>query len=377
MRILISGAGVGGLALAAFLKDEPGIECVLIDKAKDFQHGGFSIGLWSNGRAMLQKLGKGDEFDAAAMPIKKLSISRGDGTMLASYLLTDFFDEFGQAIVHVPRASLHEWVYEAAGRPNVRMQTTIKNLIQKDNGVEVTFSNDSKELFDLVVGADGVHSSVRELTMNTVEHCENWRVWWFWSLAQNEEPHTAKEFVEPGTFAALYNENGKTLVTLFAKMDHTKWDDEAGRIDRLKKIFTATMKSMPHVFEGLVDKDVMPSDVMTVTLPYWTSDRVALLGDAAHAMSPFVGLGASLALEDAYVLAGELVQLPHDIETALIHYENKRMPRVRRAQELTSRMSLLDTVNSGSLRRLINSVVPFIPRKLAMRDYMSFMAEKL
>ena len=376
MKVLISGAGIAGLALAGFLKDT-GIEITIVEKSPELPTSGFSIGLWSNGRAMLKKLGISERLDEVGVPLKRLIVRDGKGRIMRDYRLSDFDVEFGSALLDVSRAKLLEWIYEAAGRPQVKYNCTIQRIQEFAHSVHVGLSDGSEGSYDLVVGADGVRSKVRTLTFGVPESYTDWRAWWIWIDASLGEAQTITEYVEPGSFVVMFNEGTRTLAVLMARSNHVLWDDEAGRVERLKEIFKRESYIVPHIFEGKVAKDIMPSDLMEIHMKRWHTERVVLVGDAAHAFVPLAGLGGSMALEDTWILAEELLKHKRDIPLALDLYEAKRKPRVARARRLTAKMRAWGFVRSPFLRWVANIVVSRLPDKLIIRDYVALMREEL
>ena len=159
LKVLIVGAGLGGLALAGFL-DQCDVEYSIIEKCPEWNHEGYALGLWNNGRHMLRKLGLADRLDKTEICFQTILICDGKGNRLRSYNLSHFYAEFGMAYSHIRRADLHQWLLERVGR-SVRMGTSLTSLQETEDGVSVQLSDGTEERFDLLVGADGVHSTVR------------------------------------------------------------------------------------------------------------------------------------------------------------------------------------------------------------------------
>jgi 2-polyprenyl-6-methoxyphenol hydroxylase-like FAD-dependent oxidoreductase len=377
MKILITGAGIGGLALASFLRDSD-FEINIIEKQKNWQHQGYSFGLWSNGRHMLQKLGLSDRFDKQCVPMRNLYICDGKGRRLRSYRLDSFYRDFGLGYAHVQRADVHDWLLQiAGGQEKIKMNCYITSLQQHKNKVHVKLNDNTEENFDLVVGADGVHSHVRDLCFKShIEKYENWRVWWAWVDRKYATQFAVTEYVEPGEHVVIFDEGDKALAVMFAHADHNSWDNEEGRIDRLKQIFKNAAPDIAKALHGQQPENVVPTDLATVTLAKWHEERIVLLGDAAHGFEPFAGLGASMALEDAYVLASRLLQ-EKEISVALAIYENIRKQRVEQARVITKKMKLWALVDSPMLRSFINSITKYIPSSLFERDFRALMSKEI
>jgi 2-polyprenyl-6-methoxyphenol hydroxylase-like FAD-dependent oxidoreductase len=380
MKILIVGAGLSGLALAGFL-ERCGVDVVIIEKRSNWEHEGYSLGLWNNGRAILEKLGLGEIFDEREIPFQNFEVCDGDGRLLHKYNLSKFYEEFGMAYSHVRRADLHAWLLGNV-KSNVRMGISIESICELEDRVDVVFSDQKKEVFDLVVGADGVHSRVRDICFQKqVESYINWRVWYVWVSRSFSKPRTVSEYVSPGELVTVFDEGDKALVVLTAHMSHSIWDAPEKRIGRLKEIFKQEVFLVPAIFNGVKPENILPTDLVEISLKNWHTKRIVLIGDAAHGFEPFAGLGGSMALEDAYILAGELAKLSQsnrqNIAGALKSYEHIRRKRVARARKLTTRMQFWAIVQSSFVRKIINLVVPFIPQSFVTRGYFSFMRNEI
>ena len=379
MKILIVGAGIGGLSLAAFLEDS-NIEYDIVEKAADWTHRGYLIGLWHNGRHMLKKLGLADRFDALGTPIHTYSIRNGAGKVLRNYDLSSFYVNYGTGVTFIYRADLHDILLSKVQKSRIQMTTTVQYVRQSDHTVHVAFSGGRSAEYDLVVGADGVHSSIREMAL--APHAEvyrNWRLWCAWIDNAFDNKATVTEYVEPGEYAFTFSARGKTLLWLSAPRDHSMWDTPQGRVQRLLEIFKAESKLIPGALEKLRDEDILPTDLIEVNVHRWIKGRIVLLGDAAHTYGPYAGVGASMAMEDAYVLAGELMQISdqYTLKQALAMYEKKRKRRVHIAHRLNHKLRTWTLIKSKPLRWLVNLLVPYGPEWYFVSDYAKLMREEI
>lgn len=378
MKVLIVGGGIGGLTLAAFL-EYSSVEYEIVEKCPDWKHQGFVIGLWDNGRDILKKLGLADKLDAEGVRMHAYSIQNGKGKLIRKYDLRSFYVHYGTAMTSIERGDLHDWLLSIIDQKKIRMGTSIKAIAQRAERVQVTLSDDSIHIFDAVIGADGVHSVVRNLVFkDAIERYENWRVWYTRIDDKFNVPGTLTEYIEPSEFALVSKANGKTHASFIAPANHAVWDTADGRAKRLKEVFRDQSVLIPAVAVHR-DDDLQPSDLMEIEMKQWTKGHVALLGDAAHGFGPHAGLGASMAMEDAYVLAGELMRVSdsYTIENALQAYQHKRMPRVRIARELSHRIRLYTLIKSKWLRRMMDVIVRFIPESYLVRDYNKLLKEEI
>ena len=370
MKILIVGGGIAGLTLGAFLENSD-IEFDIIEKCTDWNQQGFLISMWDSGRDILKKIGLDDRVDTTGSPAHVYSIRDGVGRIVRNIDFTSFYAKYGSAITILSRSDLHAWLREKISQNRIRMGTTVAAIQQKNGKVLVTFTNGKEDAYDIVVGADGVHSAIRRLIFpNDVESYENWRVWYAWIDHAFAVPAAVAEYVAPSEFIIVCSAGNKTTAWFFAPSDHTHIDKPTGRIDRLKKLIKDETALVPQAIDLLRDEDLVPSDIAYVKMKYWVHDRVVLIGDAAHCMGPHAGIGSTMAMEDGYVLAGELMKVSasYPIAMALENYEKKRRVRITLAQNLSNTLKWGTFIRSTYVRRVANHVIPLIPQRFLTRD---------
>lgn len=375
MRLLISGAGVAGLALAGFLHEQ-GIEPALVEKATEWERVGYGIALWGNGIRILQALGLEERFYAEGERIERWTLRDAQGEILRSVKLD--LDEL-PPLTAIHRAGLHAVLREKVPSPWIRMDTTIESLSQHADDVSVVLSDGSREEYDLVVGADGIHSRVRELTFDdwALEDMEA-AVWSFWVPEGVETPSFAGAgcaeagFSEAG-FTEAWGRNGKAFLVAPVSGRHmgsvaVPLDESYHREEDLaflRSVVHADEWLLPEVLETMDDlDDVFHDRLYQVEAAHWQRQRAVLIGDAAHALHPIVGMGASLALEDAYVLADELSRAGADgVGDALRSYVGRRRGRVarfRRDAALTQTFTFVQSPLLRSIRDVVVRHTPFL-----------------
>lgn len=337
MRLLIVGAGIGGLTLASFLKEHEGFEIDTVEKAADWTHLGFTIGIWDVGRRILSKLDLDDEFDAAGKRFKNYYLSSAQGKKLKLYHFEDFYIKYESAYSHINRAKLHNLLLERSA-VNIQMGTAIHAMEQSIDGVNVTFSDGSQKNYDLVIGADGVNSEIRKRIFNVEAKFTGNRVWYSWIPEKYKEANTVTEYVGGAMICNIFDDPYSPCMVLTAPEKPGTFDDPETRIQRLKNTFSH-FPLVLSILNELKAEDLTPTDIRFVNMKKWINGRVVLIGDAAHAMEPFGGIGASMAMEDAYVLAQELISVysEKNIDKALQRYQKRRVSRVTLARSCTKR----------------------------------------
>lgn len=206
----------------------------------------------------------------------------------------------------IHRADLHRVLLENVPQEWIRMGTTLDRIQPGTEGIQVDLSDGSREEYDLVVGADGVRSQFRYLAFDNW-HLENTgtATWSFWIPEQiTLPPGFTEAWMEKGKAFLVAPLSGKHMGAIAVPIDADY--DQQGHWIWLQNQVQSHEWLLPEVLEALDDPDAIYHDQnYRVEAAQWHRNRLVLIGDAAHAMHPTVGMGASLALEDAFVLAEE------------------------------------------------------------------------
>jgi 2-polyprenyl-6-methoxyphenol hydroxylase-like FAD-dependent oxidoreductase len=233
-------------------------------------------------------------------------------------------------------------------------------------------SDGTTRRYDLIVGADGVHSHVRDLVFgNSLQTFTGWRAWYIWIDKRFRTPAGMTEYLAPGRCLGIFDDGDRALAIFFAACPPDTPDDPTARIALLKNLFQNELRSLPGALDTTRDDEVMSTDLASVRLKRWVKGRVVLLGDAAHAFEPHTGLGASMAMEDAHVLAKEIsgVSRDYSVDQALGNYEKKRQERVVVALHLNRKIRTLAFLRPKPMRALANLLIPCVPERLFTKSY--------
>ncbi|MGE0432008.1 MAG: FAD-dependent monooxygenase [Planctomycetota bacterium] len=341
MRVLIVGAGIGGLTLARALQRR-GIQPDIIDHAHELAPVGAGIALGLNAMLVYRGLGLRDAILDRGMQIRHASIRTATGKLLTQTdpsSLTATLDPSMLSFVTIHRGELHTALIDGVGGiERIRLNTTVDRLDDEDRRVNVTFSDGRREHYDVVVGADGIHSKVRDLLLGpTVLQYSGYTCWRV--IAPITPEHGTVESWGRGQRIGVVPVRGDRayafLVANAPPRQPAPWSDiESFR--HYWRDFTGDPGALVHSITDLGmlihhDLDELP------WLPAWYRGRVVLLGDAAHAMTPNMGQGAAMSIEDAWVLAEELAAKgAAEVPAALRSYSDRRRDRVKWVQD-TSR----------------------------------------
>lgn len=333
-RVLIVGGGIAGLTLAAALTRR-GIHADIVEQSVEWSAGGAGLSIQPNGVRVLRELGMDEPVTQSAALIERWLFADQAGELLFDIDLRELWGEVGP-FLGITRAALQAALVSAVRSP-VRMGTSITELRQSPESVSVRFTDGSMDEFDLVVGADGIHSTVRQLLFGAVVPVSTGQVSWR-SVAPYALPGapSVQFWLGDKCFFGLCTVGSGSTYGFGYANSVPGYDPVDGRLARLRERFAEFGTSVQD-YLALVASDgsIHCSTIATVEHQTWYDGRVVLIGDAAHASSPMMGQGGSMAMEDAAVLA-ELLAAESEVEAALSGFVTRRAPRVRWVQENSS-----------------------------------------
>jgi 2-polyprenyl-6-methoxyphenol hydroxylase-like FAD-dependent oxidoreductase len=344
-RVLISGASIAGPALAYWL-NRYGYETTIIERAPELRTGGQNVDVRGAGREVSRRMGIEDDIRAATTGEVGTRFIGRNGVTKAEFPAGTSDSGGATAELEILRGDLAQLlVARTAGDADYRFGDRITGLDDSpENGVTVSFEHGSDENFDLVIAADGIGSSTRRLVFGdeptirslgletsyaTIPRTAADDDWWRWYNAPGGRSITLRPDAHGTIRAAL------SFVT---DRHRERAGSERRSIDeqrvRLREKFGDAGWEAQRVLEGIdAADDLYFESIGQVHAPRWTSGRFALVGDAAYCASPVSGMGTSLSITGAYVLAGELAAHVHHRD-AFGAYERIMRPYVDQAQSL-------------------------------------------
>jgi 2-polyprenyl-6-methoxyphenol hydroxylase-like FAD-dependent oxidoreductase len=374
--VLISGASIAGPALAYWLR-RYGFNPTVVEVAPAPRSGGQAIDLRGAARTVADRMGILDEVRRAHVGTRGMAYVDAAGKRLAS-MPADLLGDSGGAIaeIEIMRGDLVSILHKAT-RDDVEyvFGDTITDLAQGDDDVKVTFERAQPRRFDLVVGADGLHSGVRRLAFGPesrfVRHLGAYVAVFSvashldldgWELLYNVPGKTA------GIYPVRHGTEARALFFFAAPpLDYDRHDlDQQKRL--LAEAFAGVGWEVPRLLAAMWEApDFYFDSVSQVHMDRWSDGRVALVGDAAFGPSPMAGVGTSLALVGAYVLAGELATAAAaDPGAAFAGYDAQLRDYVTRGQRLAkgNAVGLLPRSRWQMwLRNQFIRMLPFMPWK--------------
>jgi FAD-dependent urate hydroxylase len=343
LRILVVGAGVSGISVArGLLRD--GHDVTVFDQRSNVQAGGGAVTTWSNGETVLRQLGV--DMSAAGQLLSGVRVMTSTGRPLATLDVTAMVDRLGAPVRMVPRRDLLERLLEGFPTDRIRCNARAVGVVTRPNGVRVEFEDGSSAEGDVLIGADGLHSVVRDVVGGQDAEPTGWCSWQgLVTLPDFANDHVAMIIIGEHGNTGLWPAGGSDLQWWF----DLPWSYDFVRpqrpIEVIRSNFTGWSDSVDRVLATLTDDDLASSPFphFRHPIPRPGKGAVTLLGDAAHTMPPTLAQGTNQALLDTMVLCKALSDLRKrrnggsgDVSRALRWYENTRRRKVRAVSRVAS-----------------------------------------
>jgi 2-polyprenyl-6-methoxyphenol hydroxylase-like FAD-dependent oxidoreductase len=343
---IIVGAGVGGLSTALALR-QIGSDVTLCERrdGPDRLQAGTGLTIWSNAFKALRRLDVAADVEAIGTPMRAFENRTRGGALMASWPIAEISSRVGAPTVNITRANLHRVLGAAVGEGAIRYGAAATQFVEADGSVTVKLADGGQQSADILIGADGIGSTVRhELSLDAIPRYGGYVAWR--GLVRFEHPRvphgTFQQFWGPGMRFAYYYATEQDLYWIAVANAPEGGRDPAGRVrESLVERFRDWAEPIPSMIDATDEDAILRTDIADLDpLPVWGRGRVTLLGDAAHAMSFNVGQGACTAIEDAVVLAGRLGQ-SDEVPGALRAYEAERMQRTHPQQKRARRVGAM------------------------------------
>lgn len=337
--VLIVGAGIAGLSLAAALRQQ-GIQARLFEAKTGFEPEGTGLHLPGNAVRAARRLGLETVVDRRAYRIAQITYTDEAGRQLTTLDLARARGILKKwpPFVALPRPVFHEALVDLVGVENIRFGSSPVSVSQDDRGVFLELGDGTVEQADLLVGADGVNSAVRSLVFPSRPGARpmGYRCW-RWMAPRPAGVTDPKYMIGDGK-AVMVMPVDDRLAYIYA-MDCAETGEPVASLNDLFAEFgEPATAALAHAVKGRV----IAGTLEEVRLEKWSDRRMMVIGDAAHATAPTLAQGAAMAMEDAIVLAEILGSYQGAVTDALRAYEQRRRPRVDYVQrESAKRLRLL------------------------------------
>lgn len=338
LRIAVVGAGIGGLTAAVALQSQ-GFEVEIYDQVRELSEIGAGVSLGGNGMRVLDALGLGSAARSVSANLQRITFHHWkSGDIAYEHPMGDWYDEqFGGPFLGIHRADFHRLLLDAVeGSPNWGRRCVA--IDESASSVTLSFADGSSATADVVVGADGLRSVVRDHVIGHPSGAVYSGMSCYRGLVPVDQVPGGSRFgltffLGPNRHLVVYPVRGGELINFVAYVPDPSWSVESWS-------FQSSPAEAAGAFEGWTPTvTTMLSHAADVgrwalydrePLRRWSTARVTLLGDAAHPMLPHAGQGSNQALEDAAALAFALSASPP--ASALQRYEQLRKARTRKIQ---------------------------------------------
>lgn len=369
MRVLISGAGPAGLTAAYWLR-RYGYTPTIVERAPALLVGGYKIDVRGAALQVLRHMGVHDAVAAAHTDMQGAVLVDKQGNVINRMTGDDFGHRVGGDI-EIVRGTLCQILRDNLGDVEVLFGDSVEGITQTANSAQVQFARNGVRDFDCVIGADGLHSSVRRIAFG--EEARFLRDLGLY-LCVYSVPNYLKldrmemQYSELGRIAAIWSsrgdENAKACFGFAAPSLRIDLRDRAQQQQALRTVYEGIGWEVPRLLELMpTASDWYFDTAAQIDMPRWSQGQVVLVGDAAYCASPMSGQGTSIALIGAHVLAGELAAASGARPSAFAEYENAMRPFVAANQALGLKSAKLmrsgeDKSVAGWLTRQLMRLVP-------------------
>lgn len=350
MRILISGAGIAGPTLAYWLAHY-GLDPTIVEVSPRLRTGGYIIDFWGAGFDIAERMGLLPEIIRKGYRVREVRVVNRSGKRVAGFPVEAFSRITQGRFISLPRGELASSIYgKIEGKIETILDDSVSRIDQSEGGVRIAFERTGVRDFDLVVGADGLHSRVRELVFGPQSQFEQYLGYKVAAFeVEGYRPRDELAYVmytQVGQQVARFSMRGDRTMFLFvfAEEDPGGPGDIHSQKNLLRKRFGNSGWEFPQILEALDGvNDLYFDRVSQIRMNpqegLWTRGRATLIGDAASCVSLVAGQGSSLAIVAAYILAGELHRAKGDHTLALARYQQLFGPFVLNKQKAALRFA--------------------------------------
>lgn len=328
LEVLIIGAGIAGLTLARLLSTQHKVQ--VVEKAGALHRSGTGIMLGINAMQVFKQMGQGlaAQVRTQGKELQGFTIANNRGRDLSTLDFSDRIraQELGLYAIH--RTRLHELLFDGLAA-SIKFSTQVYKMYEDKNAVHVDFSDGSNRYYDLVIGADGIHSWTRGLLAPLARLRYSGYTAWRYMIDSSPEDRAVEMWGAGRRLGVVPLSEGKTYAFLVANAPANTESLSSLTPSRLAQEFSEFGDIAPQLLSRLADAPVrVHDDIYDLPTPVLGSRRILLVGDAAHATTPNMGQGAGLAIEDAWVLS-QIIDEAGSFDDIHEIYKQRRYQRVQ------------------------------------------------
>lgn len=368
-RAVVVGGGIGGLCTAIALR-QIGLEVTVYEQAPDFGEAGAGLSLWANALRALRKLGLAEAVIAAGVKVQEGALLTRSGKALTYTRTGEFETLFGEPTIVIHRARLHQILLNALPAEWIRLGETCAGFRQDETGVTVRFASGRLDRADLLVGADGIHSVVRQKLFPDVKPRYSGYTAWRGVVTTADAlalGRTSESWGPGARFGVVPVSRGEVYWYATANVPAGQRLTAKENKHSLHRRFRGWHDPVEKLIETTPAESILHNDVYDIEpMSQWSRGRVVLVGDAAHPTTPNLGQGACQAIESSLALASSLVQEP-DLDAAFRRYEIGRMERTAWITNQSWQIGRIGQLENKLVCALRNFAIRLVPDSLTKK----------
>ncbi|MFC9968934.1 FAD-dependent monooxygenase [Nocardia ignorata] len=393
LHVLVAGGGIAGNTVALQLLRE-GIRTTVVERAADPRPGGQAVDLRGPSKEAVERMGLMEGIREYQLDERGMAYVDGNGRVYARMAMEDFDGKGAVADIEITRGDLNQVLLDAVtaadnGHLDYRYSDWIERVEQDDTGVDVTFASGETGRFDLVIGADGVHSATRRLVFGPedrfVTNLGAYGAFFTMPTPADAEPGWFAMRLLPGAMVGIRPDGdpatAKAIIMVRTGIDPALRRDPEAQRSLLREALRDTGWRAPEILAAMeTTPDFYFDDLARVDVPELAVGRVTLVGDAGYCGSPLTGMGTAMAIVGGYTLAAEIAATPHDLPAALRRYQDTITPFLAKAKEIPGggidmmvpRSAMMTRMMRVSVRLLTSRPMRPITAKLFFADNEDF-----
>lgn len=380
-RILISGGGIAGLTFAIELKRH-GFDPLLIEREPGPRGEGYMMDFFGTGWDVAERMGLTPALRAVRYPIDHLDFVDARGAIYMHVPIERLRTALDNRYTYLRRPDLEGILAECARGDGiaVRYGTSIRSLDERPDGVDVTFADGKTDRFALVVGADGVHSRVRELVFGPESQFARFLGLYVAAFHIPSEEfaigHAVKLYQETDHMAFFYPLDRERMDATYVVRHDRTYIPTSERLDFLRR----EMRGAGYIAERGIDAHdgstpIYFDSATQIEMPQWHRGRIALIGDACGCLTLLAGQGSHMAMAGAFVLAQELARQP-DHARAFAAYQDFLKPHVDAKRREAARYASLFVPSKSSWPALRRTVIRLLFSRALMKYGMRYFGSR-